>query len=1503
MNSDGASNGLTAPNGPAQVRVIRQALANAELPGSAVDAVEAHGTGTRLGDPIEAQAVLATYGQDRGTPLLLGSVKSNLGHTQAAAGVAGVIKMVQAMRYGVLPRTLHVDARTSHVDWSAGAVELLTEQAEWPRVDRPRRAGVSAFGASGTNTHVILEQGAGEPAASEPAVPPPGVVPWVLSARTRQALRDQAAALLSHVDEADPERADVGRSLATSRSGFEHRAVVLAGDREDAARSLSALAAGTPDAGVVEGTGTPGKTAFVFSGQGSQRLGMGSGLYQRFPVFAAAFDEVAAELETHLGAPLREVVWGTDPDLLDDTGWTQPALFALEVALYRLVRSWRLTPDYLIGHSVGEIAAAHAAGALAMDEACAMVAARARLMRDLPGAGQDCAMVAVAAPEREVAPLLAGYPERVAIAAVNAPGSVVLSGQRQAVHELADTLAGRGHRTRALRVSRAFHSPLMDPMLPGFRAALDRLPSRPPEIPVVSNVTGNLADSGELGNPDYWVEHARNPVRFADGVRTLAGLGVTTFVELGPDGTLASMVQQTLDAGEDAGGVVVPLLRADQDEEPAAVHALAELHTAGVPVGWPELFAGTGAGIVDLPTYPFQRERFWPATGPRATDAAGMGLVPAGHPLLGAIATSAEDGTTLVTGRLSPATQPWLADHVVGGAVLFPGTGFLELVLTAAEQAGCDRVEELTIAIPLVLGEQDQIAVQVWIGAPEESGRREVRVYSRPGQLIDADWTEHASGVLTTGQQAPRPADLRWPPEGVLPVDLDGHYDLLAGNGLVYGPSFRGLRSAWRWDGEILAEVELPELHGRSPEAGEFGLHPALLDAALQASAFLEANTGRNLMPFCWRGVSLHARGAAMLRVRWSGDAEGVTLSAVDAEGAPVISVESLVLRAPSGQESALSQTGGVRDSLFTLDWLPVPTGDASTEQPSHAVLAGDGFGVDATEFGNDRVASLTELLNWDTVPEVVLLPVAGRLPAGGPQPVRELTERVLALLQEWLAAERFGGSRLVVVTSGAVSGSDVGVSDPGACAVWGLVRSAVSEHPGRFGLVDVESVGDVWLGLPLLGEDPQVVVRDGAVRVPRMGRLSAASELIPPPDGPWRVGFTSRGSLDRLTIVPYPEAEEPLSGRQVRLRVSAAGLNFRDVLNVLGMYPGEAGALGAEAAGVVVEVGPDGSDFEVGDRVMGVVPGAMASMVVVPDERLLVRVPEGWSDETAASVPLVFCTALYAWRDLAGVCAGDRVLVHAGAGGVGMAAIQLARWLGAEVFATASESKWGVLRDLGVADDHIASSRSLDFEERFRVVSGGGVDVVLNSLSGEFVDASLRLLAPGGRFLEMGKTDIRETRADADGDVFYRAFDLAEAGPERIGELLTELVGLFGGGVLSVLPVRSWGVGCVGEAFRLMGGAGHVGKLVVGMPVPWDRGGVVLVSGVRVVWVVWWRGMWCRGVLVGWCWCRVGGWVLRVRWSCGMSWWGWVRRCGWWRVMWVIVGRWVSWWSGWVGV
>ncbi|WP_146167910.1 type I polyketide synthase, partial [Micromonospora sp. MH33] len=639
VNQDGASSGLTAPNGPAQQRVIRQALAHARLSPSDVDAVEAHGTGTALGDPIEAQALLATYGQDRPAdrPLLLGSIKSNIGHAQAAAGVAGVIKMVLAMRHGRLPATLHVDQPSPHIDWTAGAVALLADARPWPAVDRPRRAAVSSFGISGTNVHAILEQ-APEPVAA-PAAPAlvPGDLstPCVLSGRTPDALRAQArrlgAWLAEHPDVPLP---DLGHALATGRAAFEHRAVLLPRDRQSLLAGLAAVADNQPSSIVVGGAARGGRLAVLFSGQGAQRPGMGREAYGAFPAFAAALDEVCGHLDPLLPQPLRPVLFATEgsPEaaLLDRTEFTQAGLFAVEVALFRLVESFGVVPDLVGGHSVGEITAAYVAGVLSLPDACALVAARGRLMQALPAGG---GMLAVAAPEHEVAASIAGLADRVGIAAVNGPSAVVVSGALDALDEIDRAWSERGVRSRRLRVSHAFHSPLMAPMLDEFRTVLDGLTFTAPRLPVVSNLTGGAADAADLCDPGYWVRHVREAVRFADGIAYLRGRNVGTYLEVGPDGVLSGMIQDCL--ADTAPAVVVPTLRKGRTETSALLGALAEAYVGGVPVDWAPL---TGGGApLDLPTYPFQRQRFWPdAASWRAGDVSGAGLAAAGHPLLGA---------------------------------------------------------------------------------------------------------------------------------------------------------------------------------------------------------------------------------------------------------------------------------------------------------------------------------------------------------------------------------------------------------------------------------------------------------------------------------------------------------------------------------------------------------------------------------------------------------------------------------------------------------------------------------------------------------------------------------------------------------------------------------------------------------------------------------------------------------------------------------------------------
>ncbi|SCL53994.1 type I polyketide synthase [Micromonospora eburnea] len=1089
VNQDGASNGLTAPNGPSQQRVIRAALANAGLRPSDVDVVEAHGTGTTLGDPIEAQALLEAYGQrDPSRPLWLGSLKSNIGHTQEAAGIAGVIKMVLALQHGRLPKTLHVNEPTPHVDWSAGAVNLLTEEQEWPDTGRPRRAGVSSFGISGTNAHLILEQAPPADHTSHPGqIGRAGLpaIPWVISARAPEAVAAQAQRLLSTcAGEFDP--VTIGHSLATTRSAFEYRAAVVAPDGDGLLRGLTALVEGRPDPSVTSGTAAGGKTAFLFSGQGTQHLGMGRELAGAFPVFARAFAEVCDGLRPHMDRPLRDVVFAA-PDspeaaLLDETRYAQAALFAVQVALFRLVESWGLRPDVLMGHSVGELAAVHVAGALSLADACSLVAARGELMQAMPPGG---AMVAVQAAADEVAPLLAGRDGEVSLAAVNGPEAVVLSGEQDAVAAVAAVFEAQSRRSKRLRVSHAFHSARMDPILADLVRAAEKLTWRSPSIAIVSTVTGEPVGA-ELCAPDYWGRNARGTVRFADGIHALVAAGVTRCLELGPDESLSTLGQHCL--GENDRITFVPALRSTGSETRSVVGALSSLHTYGAAVDWPAFFAPAGAGTTDLPTYAFQRRRYWPARK-TSTDAAALGLDPVDHPLLGACVVRADAGTTLLTGRLSVRAHRWLATEEVLGCVELPASAMVELAIRAGDEVGCDVVEELQLAGPLVLPAEGNVRLQVVVGAPDDAGRHPVEVHYRADGADERQpWRRHATGTLArNGAPLPEPIE-QWPAAGAVVAERE----------TLDGPAPGTL---WRDAGSdvVYAEVELPEDHREHVD--RFGLHPALLDAAARAAV------AAGLLPLpaggrvAWQGVSLHATGAVALRMRIAPDSvDAVTITAVDLAGRPVASVRALSVHAADGV--ARAPEGGP-DCLFTVRWRPF-TPVSAGQAPQPYLVLGDSDG----EYAD--LAALAEAIDGGhDVPGVVVMPVCAEAVADTDvvAAVRAATHRVLAAIQHWLRDERFASSTLLIATRGAVSTqTDGDVADLAGAAVWGLVRTAQSEHPARFVLVDLDGSPSV----PPMGElpgwgEPQLAVRAGQFLVPRLARATiseAGSGSAFTPDG-----------------------------------------------------------------------------------------------------------------------------------------------------------------------------------------------------------------------------------------------------------------------------------------------------------------------------------------------------------------------------------------------------------------
>ncbi|WRZ95707.1 type I polyketide synthase [Streptomyces sp. NBC_01007] len=896
----------------------------------------------------------------------------------------------------------------------------------------------------------------------------------------------------------------MARALA-GRSRFERRAVVLGQDRDELVAGVRALTTG--DGGVPVRSPDTRRQALripgvLFTGQGAQRLGMGAGLAAVFPVFARAYEQACGEVDRYLERPVREVIADGVSGELDRTAYTQPALFAFEVAAYRLLESWGVRPRVLVGHSVGELAAAHVAGVLDLADAARLVTARARLMQALPEGG---AMIAVAAAEDEVAALLAGHEARVSLAAVNAPGAVVISGVEETVVEIARELGERGRRTHRLKVSHAFHSPLMEPMLAQFRTVAESLTYRAPRVPVVSTVTGELAAEDLWQDPGYWVGQVRACVRFADGVRAAHRAGARVLAEVGPDGVLAAMARQSLD--EDI--PVVTLARKDRPEPKAAAEALAALFTAGLDIDWTAYLnthnthdnPATPATPVDLPTYAFDRQRYWLTPLSAGTDVSTAGLGPVGHPLLGAVTELAGTGQLVLSGRLSLTTHPWLADHAVLGTVIVPGAAMIEMVLQAADHADAGHIDELTLESPLVLSADGALHVQVVVGEPDDSARRPVSLYSRTGGTEPGPWTRHASGFLAAEAAAPEGNLTQWPPRGAQPVAVDDVYDDLARLGLEYGPVFQGLTAAWKTDDEVYAEITLPE--EAQADVERFGVHPALLDAVLHATTlgdFVEGvEPGKPSLPFAWQGVALHASGASAVRVRVARarNGSGVRLEIADPSGAPVLNVDSLVLR-PVSAEQLAAAGGSASNVLFGVDWTEVPL-PSQVSTAGVAVLGGAGeLGADVPSYDN-LTALCTAVEEGASVPEYVFAHLAPSPAAGDgtAEAAHARTHEALTLVQGFLAETRLSGARLVVVTGGAVAATDGEVAEVSTAPVWGLVRAAQAEHPGRFVLVDVDADPASWTVLPgVLGlGEPETAVRAGRMRVPRLVKVAAATD------------------------------------------------------------------------------------------------------------------------------------------------------------------------------------------------------------------------------------------------------------------------------------------------------------------------------------------------------------------------------------------------------------------------
>ncbi len=1476
VNQDGHSTLLAAPNGLAQQDMIREALANARVEPTQIGFVEAHGTGTALGDPLEVEALAATVGRPRvdGDVCYMGAAKANIGHLEAAAGVVGLIKAVLVLRHGEIPPQANFQALSPHISLDGSCLAVPTAVVPWPKGTRPRCVGTSGFGVGGTNAHVVLEEAPELPPVARVVAPDVArILP--LSARGPAALRALAERWVGFLGATDAAGVDLAYTAGERRTHYDHRLAVIGRSVEDWRAGLAGWLRDGAAPGVAAGRGGtgPSRVGFVFSGQGPQWYAMGRELLADEPVFRAAMEACDAHFQPLAGwSIVEELARPEGHSRLNETEVAQPAIFALQVALSALWQSWGIVPDGVVGHSIGEIAALYVAGALSLADATRVVWQRGRIMQEANGLGR---MASVALTAAEADALIEPFGERLAVAAINAPRSVVLSGEAAALETALASLAARGVSHRMLPVDYAFHSAQMVPFQQRLVGALQDIQLAPTRIPVYSTVTGALATEGGF-DVAYFGRNVRERVRLASAIDAMLDDGFDAFLEIAAHPVLGGPVTECVaDRAGDA--LVAASLRRGRPERDTMLQACASLYSRGARPAWAALQRAPGQ-VTALPAYPWQRSRYWLRTPPVAAAAIGAR---AADPLLGRRVPLAGPGP-IVFESGAAGTLPWLTDHRVFGRVLLPAAAVMEAFCAAAAAAlgAPAALTGFAMHRPLVVSESGREGArwQIVVGAPG-AGPVEVNLYqAATGDAEEVAWTKVASAMAQTDTAAPPavPAIGGALEELVSPAAA---YDQLAGQGVELGSTFRAMTSARRGGGACEAWVELAE-PSATADVGHL-VHPVLIDGALLACVLAEGSgqadepLGALRLPLGADRVRLFRTDATRLLAR-ARVREGVTdrslsadLTLVAPDGRVVAEIEGM--RFAPADRAAVVRGGSIDRLLYQVTWertsgatnaAPADTagkwllfvdragGADALEQalaaaggqcsvvraggsyvrederhwsldpadPEHMerLLAEGGWG----EHGPLR--GIVHLWNLDLAP----------LDAGGGDPDVEdaLGLGSLLHLAQRLPAEALASpdAALWIVTRAAqvASGEEpAALLRPRAAGAWALGDVLAAERPElRVHRVDADPADDaetweaLWRELARRDGGSSGVALRGTTRwTRRLTRIDPGNSRASA-DEPRRLTLTKPGTLDGVALVSAPTL--PPGPGDVRLRVLAAGVNFRDVLSVLGMYPGGEVPLGVECVGIVTEVGPGVTDLAEGDRVFGYAPGSFATSVVVP-AAFLVRAPENLDDVTAAGIPIAYLTALYGLHRVAGLQAGERVLIHAAAGGVGLAAVYLARRAGAKVFATAgSPEKRAMLRSLGV--QHVMDSRSLDFvEEIRRITDGAGVDVVLNSLAGEFIAAGLAALGHNGRFLELGKRDIMtpETAAAARPDVAYRAYDLgAEAMKDRtlLRPMLAEIVGALADGSLPPLPTRAYPLDQASDAFRFMAQAKHTGKLVL---------------------------------------------------------------------------------------
>ncbi|MEP7272108.1 MAG: beta-ketoacyl synthase N-terminal-like domain-containing protein, partial [Acidobacteriota bacterium] len=1399
VNHDGRSNGLTAPNGNAQEFVIRAALANARVKPEQIQYVEAHGTGTLLGDPIEALALGSVLGEGRAksSPVILGSVKTNFGHLEAAAGVAGLIKTVLALKARTIPPHLHLGEPNPHIPWDSLPLVVPTEKMPWVSENGTRFAGVSAFGMSGTNAHVVLEEAPRRLAVSNEVERPRHML--CLSARSERALEELTGRYEDYLAAGpDVDLGDICYTASAGRRHFNYRVAIQARSNEELLERLRSHREGLETAGVacgvVTGASQP-KIAFLFTGQGSQYTGMGRELYRTQPVFRETLERCQEILSGYLDRSLLSVMFAEDDAtaaLLDETEYTQPALFALEYSLARMWQAWGVRPAMLLGHSVGEYVAACIAGIFSLEDALRLIATRGRLMQSLP---RDGAMATVFAEPSRIKEVLDRHGNEVAIAAINGPANTVISGRMRVVDEVCRELDERQIKSKPLRVSHAFHSSLMEPMLDEFRTEAEKITYGTAQIPIISNLTGQEEELGA----EYWIRQARETVRYANGVKRLVMDGVTGCLEVGPKPVLTRMASDNGDVRR-RGIEMWSTLDGKHEEWAVVLATLGRMYTSGVGIDWKGYEKGYQRRRVGLPGYPFERQRYWVGSENRRERVAdGLGGDWAKeHELAGSRVREAWTKEIRYEGELSADRPAYLGDHRVFGEAVLPGAAYLEMMQWVISKGLNSRQVELegaTFRRALVLKKGERKRLQV-VMKPEGEGQYALRVYSEPEEEGDGEkgpWVLHASG---RGKRAEGNTGKEWQSLEEVKrrctevMSVRELYEIYEGLGPEYGEHFRPITQLWRGEGESLAELRMP----RGIDAAGYRLHPVLLDGCLQTLGAMfgtKETGGQTYLPVGMKHLQVFSKPGETVWVHAT-FTEGGSADFTLYNGDGVVAAAGTGLELlPAGPEALSSRAKApITDTIYRIEW-EVREGSIAKEKTSSRglwLILGDDAGVgrqlatrlrekgelvrlvhDGQQFqkaeSGDFIIDPLSSDNFDSLLRSVVepqTPLRGvvhlwSLDAAPPpelttEALRESSRRgcesALNLVQALTRASQTPRLWLATCQTQAVRPGDP-LTGLAQTPLWGMGKAIAAEHPEfRCSLIDLfgRETGDdadslfheLWSG----EEEPLIAYREGTRRVPHLSRSDVdhrSTDALSIPDKAYALQAGSRRELAGLRLASI--SRKSVRSGEIEIEVRAAGLNFRDVLNAMGLYPGNAGALGGECAGVVVAVASDVEQFCVGDEVIVMTLGSFSRYVTV-DARLTVKKPRGLTFEAAAALPVAFLTAYYALHDLARLSAGERVLIHAAAGGVGMAAIQIAKMIGAEIYATASPAKWDTLRALGV--NTIYNSRNLDFADQIlQATEGRGVDVVLNSLSGDFIERSLVAMSGRGRFVEIGKRGV----------------------------------------------------------------------------------------------------------------------------------------------------------------